>query len=268
MAEGTKATDDEKRKRMRSPAYPYINLETAIKRAVQFYEKEVRNAAPVKVAVKHWGYEEKSSGGLQTAAALISFGLMRDDGTGDKRKLRLTDNALRIILDSREESEDRADAIRTAALTPKIHQQLWRKWGNNIPSTENFRHTLILEWEPPFNPAGVDGFIREYKDTIAFAKPDSSVIVPLANDDNSPEIVEEGAPHMQRQMTDQDATLIPTTGRFPPTLASSQPVGSSIPVTEKCVMSISASGEVTQKGIGQLIAYLNLIKGSFPKGED
>src|SRR5579862_7484900 len=50
----------EKRKRMRSPAYPYINLEAAIKRAQEFYNKEQRNAAPLKVAVKHWGYEEKS----------------------------------------------------------------------------------------------------------------------------------------------------------------------------------------------------------------
>ena len=38
--------ESDKRKRMRSPAYPYINLETAIKRAKEFYEKEQRNAAP------------------------------------------------------------------------------------------------------------------------------------------------------------------------------------------------------------------------------
>ena len=91
--------DDAKRKRMRSPAYPYINLETAIKRAQQFYDQEQRNAAPLRIAAKHWGYEPKSSGGQQTAAALISFGLMKDQGTGEARKLQLTDNALRILLD-------------------------------------------------------------------------------------------------------------------------------------------------------------------------
>jgi hypothetical protein len=193
MATSAKVTplENDERKRMRSPAYPYINLEAAIKRAKEFYDKEQRNAAPLKVAIKHWGYEEKSSGGMQTAAALISFGLLRDEGTGDKRKVKLTENALHILLDTRVDSENRAEAIRTAALTPKIHQQLWRKWGNDIPSPENLKHTLILDWKPPFNPAAVDGFIKEYKDTIAFAKPDSSATVPLAGGDLTPELEED-----------------------------------------------------------------------------
>jgi len=193
MATSAKITppENDDRKRMRSPAYPYINLETAIKRAKEFYDKEQRNAAPVKVAVKHWGYEEKSSGGTQTAAALISFGLLRDDGVGEKRKVKLTENALRILLDTRTDSSDRVDAIRIAALTPKIHQQLWRKWGTDIPSPENLKHTLMLDWKPPFNPAAVDGFIKEYKDTIAFAKPDASDMVPLADGDTTLELEEE-----------------------------------------------------------------------------
>jgi hypothetical protein len=261
MATPAKVPDDPgKRKRLRSPAYPFINLETAIKRAKEFYDKEQRNAAALKVAVKHWGFEEKSSGGLQTVAALISFGLMRDEGTGDKRKLKLTENALRILLDTRADSEDRADAIRTAALTPKIHQQLWRKWHNKIPSDDNFRHTLILDWTSPFNPSVVDSFIKQYRDTIAFAKPDDSAIVPLGGDDLESEMEDPAATgaRMQGQVNERsDAKLVPL-------LVGSKPVGSSIPVTENCVMSISASGEVTQKGIAQLIAYLNLIKGSFP----
>jgi len=186
MPEKTKAAqpESEKRKRMRSPAYPYVNLETAIKRAKEFYDKEQRNAAALKVAVKHWGYEEKSSGGAQTAAALISFGLMQDEGTGEKRKLKLTDTALRIVLDNRADSEERAQAIRTAALTPKIHRQIWKNWRNDLPSDDNLKHTLQLDWKPPFNPAAVDGFIKEYKDTIAFAKPDPSITISVDEDES------------------------------------------------------------------------------------
>jgi hypothetical protein len=33
-------------------------------------------------------------------------------------------------------------------------------------------------------------------------------------------------------------------------------------------MNVMAAGQVTQKGIEQLVAYLNLIKGSFPANED
>ena len=157
------------KKRLRSPAYPYLNLKTAIERARTFYDREGRNSAPITVAATHWGYEAKSSGATQTAAALMSFGLMQDEGTGDKRKLKLTQNALRILLDARADSSERDSLIKQAALAPKVHHQIWTKWGTGI-SDENLRHALVFEWEPPFNENAVDGFIREYRDTIAFAK--------------------------------------------------------------------------------------------------
>jgi len=254
------------KRRQRSPEHPFINLETAIGRAKTFYEHEQRNAAPLKVAVKHWGYDEKSSGGLQTVAALISFGLMADEGTGDKRTLKLTPNALRILLDARPDSADRVAAIQGAALTPKIHQQLWRKWGNKIPSDDNVRHILILDWIPPFNPSVVDSFIKEYRDTIAFARPDDSAVVPLSGDDPNAES-EAGGANMQNQERASMPPPNPAAVVIPASVTGSKPVGSGIPVSESCVMSIEATGDVTQKGIEQLIAYLNLIKGSFPKGE-
>ncbi|HSY33481.1 MAG TPA: hypothetical protein VLA42_15965 [Verrucomicrobiae bacterium] len=161
--------DDRKKQRLRSPAYPYINLETAITRAQTFYDREVRNAAPLAVAATDWGYEAKSSSAMQTAAALMSFGLLSDEGTGDKRKVRLTQNALKILLDKRPDSVERAELIKQAALAPKIHQQIWEKWGDSV-SDGTLRHALIFEWKPPFNENSVDGFIREFRDTISFAK--------------------------------------------------------------------------------------------------
>jgi len=166
----TSETKDSKKKRMRSPAYPYINLETAIKRAKEFYDREGRNAAPVGVAAKHWGYEVKSSASTQTAAALMSFGLMQDEGTADKRKVKLTANALKILLDNRADSREKDGLIKQAALAPRVHQQIWTKWGAVGISDENLEHALLFDWEPPFNEKSVGGFIRQYRDTISFAK--------------------------------------------------------------------------------------------------
>jgi hypothetical protein len=163
------ASSDATRKRLRSPAYPYLNLETAIKRAKTFYEREGRNSAPVSVAATHWGYEAKSSGATQTAAALMSFGLMQDEGTGEKRRLKLTQTGLKILLDTRADLTERDALIKQAALAPRIHQQIWSKWGAGI-SDENLRHALVFDWEPPFNENSVDGFIKQYRDTISFAK--------------------------------------------------------------------------------------------------
>jgi hypothetical protein len=141
-----------------------------MKRAKEFFKEETRNAASLKVAVNHWGYKEKSSGGLQTVAALIAFGLLKDEGTGAKRKMRLTPDAIRLLLDERPDSTEKAALIKRMALTPKIHQDLWKRWGVAMPSEQQMRYTLTAEWEPPFNEKSVDVFIREYKDTIAFAK--------------------------------------------------------------------------------------------------
>lgn len=171
------------RRKTRSPAYPFINLEAALSRAKEFYGQEYRNAASMKVAVKHWGYEEKSSGGLQTAAALVSFGLMKSDGSGPKRKLQLTPNAIRILLDERPESADRATLVKQAALAPKIHAELWKRWGASLPSDKSLRYTLTAEWQPPFNENSVDAFIREYKDTISFAKLSESDTVTVEDGD-------------------------------------------------------------------------------------
>jgi hypothetical protein len=176
-----------KRKRTRSPAYPFVNLETAIARAKEFYDKEQRNAANVNVAMAHWGFTDESSSGASTIAALTSFGLLQDEGIGDKRKVRLTPNALRVLLDTRPDSKERAELIKQMALTPKIHQQLWEKWGNDLPSDAQLRHTLLLDWPVPFNENAVDGFIREYRDTIAFAKLSESDTVASEVKDNGDE---------------------------------------------------------------------------------
>jgi hypothetical protein len=185
---------DEKRKRMRSPAYPYISLESAIKRAREFHEREGRNAANIRVTVKHWGYEEKSSSGLQTVAALVSFGLMQDEGTGEKRKLQLTPKALRILLDTDPLSTARVDAIKACALAPKVHQDLWNKykWGTNPPSDASLANVLTFEWEPPFNEKSVGGFIRQFKETIAFAKLSDSDTLSAEGDDKGSERAVDG----------------------------------------------------------------------------
>ncbi|MDP3091960.1 MAG: hypothetical protein Q8N04_14890 [Nitrospira sp.] len=154
--------------RTRSPAYPGIGLETAIRRARELYAQEKLNPVPLTIAVKRWGFKEKSSGGLVAIAALKSFGLLKDSGSGKDRKLQLTDEARRILLDTRQESPERDQLIKEAALRPKIHNTLWKRWGTDLPSDENVQHALIFEWS--FNENIVRDFLREYKDTILFSK--------------------------------------------------------------------------------------------------
>lgn len=163
-------------KRVRSPNFPFIDLKTAINRAQQFYARERRNAANVLVAGKHWGYGSRSSTIQQIVAALVAFGLLQDSGSRESRMVQLTDLALRILLGS-PDSPRQVAAIQEAALKPEIHRQLARKYHRGLPSDENLRHELLFEWDPGFNENAVDGFIRNLKLTLDFARlPESGVI--------------------------------------------------------------------------------------------
>ena len=166
MAETT--TVAAKAKKHRSPTYPGINLQQAIKRTSEFYEKEHRNSASFKAAVSHWDYSEKSSGALVTAAALKSFGLLDEVDSGSGRTFQVSALGLKIVADKRPDSTERDAAIREAALRPKIHAEIWRKYNGRVPSDAELQYRLENDWH--FNTNVIGTFIKELRDTISFAK--------------------------------------------------------------------------------------------------
>lgn len=129
----------------RSPSFPFISLDSALERAQQFYNQEKRGSAPFSVTADHWRYSPSSSGALQTAAALKNYGLMVDEGSGASRKLKLTDLALRILLDTRPDSVERKQYMRQAALTPSVAADIYSKWADGLPSEATLNHYLVLE---------------------------------------------------------------------------------------------------------------------------
>lgn len=152
--------------RHRSPAYPAVDLPTAIQRADEFRQYAQRSAVTVAHVLEHWGYKGESSNGMKVVAALGYYGLINDTGTGDKRKIQLTERALRILMDH-EESDARAEAIIDAALSPKIYKELWELWGPELPPDAEIRSHLIFEKK--FNERVVSGVIDDYRRTLGFA---------------------------------------------------------------------------------------------------
>lgn len=133
----------EETKRDRSPNFPFVELGLGLVRAQQFYDAEKRGSAALAVAAKHWNYSPKSSGLLQTVGALKSYGLMEDEGRGLDRRVKLSDLALRIMLDSRPGA--REAALIEAALSPSVAQRIKDKFPNDLPSVANLDHFLIFE---------------------------------------------------------------------------------------------------------------------------
>lgn len=157
---------EEIEKKSRSPQFPFIPLEKAIQRASEFEAVYQHHPARAINAVKAWKYSEKSSGGLQTIAALSSFGLLIDEGSGEARRLKLTPLALTILKDRRPGAKEKA--IKEAVLNSKVLAEFWNEWGNNRPPDYECISTLHLDRK--FTEDAAERFLRVYDDTIRYAQ--------------------------------------------------------------------------------------------------
>jgi hypothetical protein len=150
----------------RSPAYPFIPLSTAVDRSDAMYKAASRHAVRVSALAQPWGYSFGSSLAAQVVSALRQFGLLEIvDGQGNDRVVRLSELALRILLDKR--GAERAKALCEAAMRPALYAELWEKWGAEIPSDSVAESHLMLDRS--YNPASVASVLSAYKATLQYA---------------------------------------------------------------------------------------------------
>jgi hypothetical protein len=150
----------------RGPAYPYMNLESAVDLSRQLYEYAKRTPATLNAVLKDkWGYSPTSSTAVKTVAALRYYGLVDLILASDKSEsIKITDRAYRILVDS-PNSPERSQAIRDACLAPKAYKMCWDQFGPDMP--DSMRSTLIFQHG--FNESTVDGFLTNYKKSVQFA---------------------------------------------------------------------------------------------------
>jgi hypothetical protein len=168
MTDKGKATAAKKAREGRSPAFPVIDLKKALERAEQFRLAEGKHSVPSASAKKAWNLGDDTVAGRRTIAALGYYGLFEYEGAGDNRKVRLSDNALKILLDKQPESPERDVLIKKVALVPAIHRELWVKWGPELPSDASFETFLVRD--RGFSTGGAHDFMPVYKSTLTYAK--------------------------------------------------------------------------------------------------
>lgn len=184
MAEEQKSpgTDGQRSSSARSIAYPFIPLEEALDKVRQFWDSERRNAAPITVAAKHWGYGEKSSGGRQTVSAMLQYGLMTDEGASESRAVKLSERGIDLVILPADDPK-RLSLLQAAARSPRIYAELLSKWPE-LPSDSTIKYFMLKEKN--FNPNYVDGFIKDFRQTISFAKISGSAMMPADSLDIPP----------------------------------------------------------------------------------
>lgn len=190
MTETASASTPTKRRQSgRSPSYPAISLDRAVERAKQLYKFEKQFPTPVDSVVKHWGLTTLNGPAGLALAAMKKYGLLTDEGVKEDRRVKLTDLAVQIL--EHPSTEARREGIREAALNPSIHRETWAEFGADLPSDANLMWTLTKDRN--FTETGAKEFVREYRETIAFAglsemaSPDSATVDPFDGEDGTEE---------------------------------------------------------------------------------
>lgn len=160
------ATSPSAAKKDRSPSFPFITLTKAIDRARELYSAAKRHDMRLADAAAAMGYGAKSSGAIQTLAALIAYGLVEDNGTGEARKFRITDSAFKLLEDQR--SGAREAALAEAALRPKAIAEYAERWRDGRPADGICISELRIEGS--FTEDGAKAFLRIYDDAMRYAK--------------------------------------------------------------------------------------------------
>lgn len=176
-----------KKKRVRSPAYPYLDLESAIEKARIIYAVAAHYDVSDHLIFQGWEVSPTSSKAPRTLSALCDYGLLQlvndEKSDGKERRFKLTSWALEIIRDKRPISPERDQLLQKAALTPALYSELWDKYESNIPSDEFLEHELIAVRN--YNEKAVPKISRDFKNTMIFAKLIEPTQEPTLNSDQS-----------------------------------------------------------------------------------
>jgi len=246
-----------KKSRQRSPNYPAIGLEKALERAQTIKDQAGRHAMPIGVAYGAWNY--KTAAGDQTVAALRAFGLIEVEGVKDKRQLKLTEAAWRILGNA----PDRPELLKVAALRPEIHKRIWEKYEGAAVSDAILGD--YLKWDLGFNATFVDSFITQFRATIAFANVNSSDTV--AGEYSEERESEETAP-MQSQTTPTRVTPsnITQNAAAPPRQPAEfrQMTELAFKLSRGSDAKVVIYGDASQEAIKKLRALLELSEDAFP----
>lgn len=150
----------------RSPSFPFIGLSKALERVRAVYAHAKRHEARLADLAAAWGMGVKSSGTIQTVAALVAYGLLEDQGSGEARKFKVTDLALKALEDQRPGAREAAQA--EAALKPKLVAEYVEKWRGGRPADGIC--ISELRFERSFTEDGAKAFLKVFDDTAGFTK--------------------------------------------------------------------------------------------------
>lgn len=156
---------DEKKRRDRSPAFPYISLKESLDRLERFIAHYNKHPARVSNVAAVWGFSPASSSFVRNVASLRMFGLVDDIGSGEDKKIVASALGARIISDKRPGA--REEGLRKAFENCDILMHYYRRWGKPRPPEHECISELTLDSN--FTQEAARKFVSVYDESLSFA---------------------------------------------------------------------------------------------------
>ncbi len=246
----------------RSPNYPTTGLGAALAGAQKIWTEEKRSAFPAAVAVRHLGFTSLNGTSRGHLAALKHYGLLQEQ---DGQRFSLTPLAIKILAHP-EGSVERLEAVREAALAPKLFKEL----HNTHREASDATISAYLITNRSFGDDGAKRAIKSFRETIKLAKLDAGGIAeeenqhpptPAAGSQSvSPPLQSLPKDELQRAFASKTAADLAALGISVP--GSARVLRFSI--ARDSVAQITFNGPITQEAIEKLSALLDLQKDTFP----
>ncbi|MGR3436797.1 MAG: hypothetical protein ACU0CO_18220 [Shimia sp.] len=206
----------------------------------------------MEAAAQDWGISATSSGLQRVAAAMISFGLLDDIGSGKDRRLELTDSATRILTDARPGVKEKL--LSEAALRPPVILKYWQAWGRQRPSDPHAISELMFDGG--FTETSAKSFLKTFDDALRYIQDDTPGLATpaLGKAENYEASAHEGA---EKSLSLNEVMAEPALRRDVGPAPGGREVLSFRP-RSSALVSVHADGQITSKDLAKLIRLLDI----------
>jgi hypothetical protein len=147
--------------RMRSPNFPALTLEEAMKAASTLYSKVRKTTVDREAAAKELGYSGLTGRSLKVLGAMNQYGLIDNTSKGQCRVTELAETALHGFPEA-----EKIGAIQRAARSPGLFGAIYDEFGEGIESEHAIRSFLIKRG---FTDSGVESALQSFLATQRYA---------------------------------------------------------------------------------------------------
>lgn len=147
--------------RMRSPNFPALTLEEAMKLAGTLYSKVRKTTIDRDAAAKELGYSGLTGRSLKVLGALNQYGLIANTSKGQCRVTDLAEQALHGFPEA-----EKVGAIQRAARSPALFNAIFEQFGDDIESEHAIRSFLLKRG---FTDIGMESALQNFLATQRFA---------------------------------------------------------------------------------------------------